>query len=254
MVYKIASKVLSNQKILPDVISLNQSAFVPGRLITDNVLLAYELTHYMQTKNKGTDCYAALKLDMSKAYDWVEWEFLRRMLCKLGFQQGWVENLRKLVTMVRYRIRVNGELTEEIKPQRGLRQGDPLSPYLFLICAEAFSCLLNAAESRGETKGICVCEGASSINHLLFADDSLLLFKIDIGSAEHLRNILSLYEDCSGQTINKDKSSIMFSKNTPPEIKSRLMGELEIESEARSEKYLGLPVYMGRSKVQHLLI
>jgi len=87
VVYKIASKVLSNRlkKILPDIISLNQSAFVPGRLITDNVLLAYELTHYMQTKSRGMDSYAALKLDMSKAYDRVEWHFLRRMLCKLGF-------------------------------------------------------------------------------------------------------------------------------------------------------------------------
>ena len=83
----------------------------------------------------------------------------------------------------------------------------------------------------------------------LFADDSLL-FKIDNGSAEHLRNVLSLYEDCSGQIINKDKSSIMFSKNTPAEVKSHLMRDLEIESEAGNEKYLGLPVYMGRSKTQ----
>jgi len=122
-----------------------------------------------------------------------------------------------------------------------------LSPYLFLICAEAFSCLLNAAERRGETIGVQVCQGAPSIIHLLFADDSLLLFKIDHGSAEHLRNILSLYEDCSGQTINKDKSSIMFSRNTQVDTRRGLMDALEINSEARNEKYLGLPVYMGKS-------
>ena len=95
VVYKIASKVFSNRlkKILPDVISLNQSAFVSGRLITDNVLLAYELTHYMQTKRRGVDSFATLKIDMSKAFDHVELEFLRRMLCKLGFNIGWVETL-----------------------------------------------------------------------------------------------------------------------------------------------------------------
>jgi hypothetical protein len=131
-----------------------------------------------------------------------------------------------------------------------LHQGDPISPYLFLICAEAFSCLLNAAEERGQIVGVRVSQEAPSINHLLFADDSLLLFKIDDGSAENLQNGLSLYEDCSVQTINKDKSSIMFSRNTREEVKSNLMADLEICLEARNDRYLGLPVSMGRSKVQ----
>jgi hypothetical protein len=156
VIYKIASKVLSNRLklVIPDVISLNQSAFVPGRLITDDVLLAYELTHYMQQKRTGLEGFAALKLDMSKAYDRVEWDFLRRMMCKLGFHSDWVDVVMKLVSTVSYRVRVNGELTDQIIPQRGLRQGDPLSPYLFLICDEAFSCLLNAAEDRGEMVGV----------------------------------------------------------------------------------------------------
>jgi len=92
VVYKIASKVLSNRLkiILPEVISSNQSAFVPRRMVTDNVLLAYELTHFLQMKSSSRDSYAAFKLYMSKAYDRVEWSFLRRMMLKLGFSEQWV--------------------------------------------------------------------------------------------------------------------------------------------------------------------
>jgi len=135
VVYKIASKVLSNRLklILPEIISLNQSAFVPGRMITNNVLLAYELTHYMQTKRSGIQSYAAVKLDMSKAYDHVEWSFLEKKMIKLGFHERWVATIMKCVTTVSYRIKVNGQLTEEFMSERGLRQGDPLSPYLFFV-------------------------------------------------------------------------------------------------------------------------
>ena len=86
---------------------------------------------------------------MSKAYDRVEWCFLRRMMLKLGFGESWVNTIMQCVTTVSYRVKINGELTERFSPERGLRQGDPLFPYLFLLCAEAFSSLLLAAESRG---------------------------------------------------------------------------------------------------------
>ena len=119
-----------------------------------------------------------------------------------------------------------------------------------MICAEAFSCLLLAAETTGDLSGIKECQNAPSINHLLFADDSLLLLKANEWSANHLQNILSLYEDCLGQTINKDKSSVMFSKNTKNAKKSQVMSVLNISTEAYNEKYLGLPIYMGKSKKQ----
>ena len=185
---------------------------------------------------------------MSKAYDRVEWCFLEMMTNKLGFCEEWVNIVMKCVTTVKYRIKVNGGLTEEIIPERSLRQGDPLSPYLFLLCAEAFSCLLQAAEEDGDLVGVKVCQDAPSINHLLFADDSLLLLKTDDRSANRVQHILSLYEDCSGQIINKEKSSIMFSKNARNAEKQHMMSALEINVEARTEKYLGLPLYMGRSK------
>jgi hypothetical protein len=204
----------------------------------------------MQNKRRGLEGCATLKLDMSKAYDRVEWEFLRRMMSKLGFHRDWVNVGMRFISPVTYKFKVNGELTEEIVPTRGLRQGDSLSAYLFLICAEAFSCLLKTAEAREQIRGARVCPETLSINHLLFADDSLLLYKLDSQSTSHLRNILDLYEECSGQIINKDKSSIMFSPNTRQAERDAVMQEMGVTSEAHNDKYLGLPIYMGKSKVQ----
>ena len=113
VLYKIISKVLANRLklILPEIISSSQSAFVPGRMITDNVLLAYELTHFLKSR-RASGGLAAIKLDMSKAYDRVEWNFLRKVMIKMGFHNRWVDLIMKCVTTVLYRIKVNGEYTE----------------------------------------------------------------------------------------------------------------------------------------------
>jgi hypothetical protein len=108
--------------------------------------------------------------------------------------------------------------------------------------------MLNQAEISGELKGIQICQNAPSFNHLLFADNSLVLIKANQASARSLHNFLQLYEVCSGQTINFDKSSVLFSSNTSGVCKQQVLTELHIRAEARTEKYLGLPVYVGRSR------
>lgn len=113
VLYKICSKVLANRlrEVLNDIIFEEQSAFIPGRLITNNVLLAYECIHYLKRKKGKTGC-CAIKLDMAKAYDRVEWAYLRSIMVKLGFAEFWISTIMKCVETVSFSIRVNGHLSD----------------------------------------------------------------------------------------------------------------------------------------------
>uniref|UniRef100_A0A2N9F6N4 Reverse transcriptase domain-containing protein n=1 Tax=Fagus sylvatica TaxID=28930 RepID=A0A2N9F6N4_FAGSY len=120
-----------------------------GRLITDNVAVAYELMHTMRSKWKGKVGYLAMKLDMSKTYDRVEWAFLKAAMLKMGFAQHWVDLVMECVSTPTYSILINGVPQGYIHPSRGVRQGDPLSSFIFLICAEGLSSLIRKAELAG---------------------------------------------------------------------------------------------------------
>lgn len=149
----------------------SQSAFVLGRQITNNVLVAFETMHCINQKRKGKKGLMAIKLNISKAYDRMEWAYLEAMMRKLGFQEEWIRLVMMCVTTVSYSVLINKEPKGKITPARGLRQGDPISPFLFLLCAEGLTAMLKREERDGLISGISVCRGAPRISHLLFADD-----------------------------------------------------------------------------------
>jgi hypothetical protein len=159
VVYKVVSKCLVNRlrPLLQDIISPTQSAFVPGRLITDNALVAFECIHALQSGSPARAKFCAYKLDMAKAYDRVDWRFMEGVLAKLGFHSQWIQWVMACVTTIRYSIRFNGHLLDSFGPSRGLRQGDPLSPYLFLFVAGGLSCLIRRQIEIGSLRELHIC-------------------------------------------------------------------------------------------------
>jgi len=250
VLYKIISKVLANRlkTILSQCIFDNQSASVPGRSILDNAMVAIEVLHFMKAKTRGEDRYVALKLDICKAYDRMDWNYVMTVLHKLGFHDRWIHWMRMCIESVDYSVLVNGEPVGPIIPGCGLRQGDPLSPYLFIICAEGLSSLIRDAKSRGVLTWTKVCRTAPSVSHLLFADDCFLFFKANEAQAHVMKNILATYELASGQAISLPKSEIYCSRNVPDGLKTTITNILGVQAVLGTGKYLGLPSMIGRDR------
>ena len=139
-----------------------------GRLITDNVIVAFETMHHISQKKGGKTGEMALKLDMSKAYDRVEWTCLDKIMEKLGFVEHWRRLIMRCVSTVSYAININGRPRGRIIPSRGIRQGDPLSPYLFFLCAEGLLALIKSSVKSGSLEGLAVSRGGPKLSHLFF--------------------------------------------------------------------------------------
>ncbi|KAL0443841.1 UNVERIFIED_CONTAM: putative mitochondrial protein [Sesamum latifolium] len=240
--------LIPNALNLRSVISHTHLVFIPGRLITDNVLVTFEINHYVKNRTRGKSGSSALKFDISKAYDWVEWGFLRSILLRLGIHERFVRLNMNFVTSVTYSLMLNGSQFGYFRPHQGIRQGDPLSPYLFLFVAEAFSCMLQDAENRGEIQGITISREAPRVSHLLFANDTIIFEQAREDTMSAIKWILIAYGKASGQEINLEKSSMVLSQNLGIQERLRLAVILEVAVVERHDKYLGLPTVAGRSR------
>ena len=161
-----------------------------------------------------------------------------------------VRLIMSCISSVSYSVLLNGQHVGNIKPSRGLRQGDPLSSYLFLMCAMGLQSLLRKAEMEGHIRGVAICRNGPKVSHLFFANDSVLFCNVKEEECQKILDILPIYERGSGQKINCEKTNIFFSSNTPHEVKVRIQQVLGVLSIHQFEKYLGLPALVGRAKKQ----
>ena len=191
----------------------------------------------------------AIKLDMSKAYDRVMWPFLECAMKKLGFNERWLTFMMLCVSSVSYSILINGAPHGFIRPTRGIKQGDPLSPFLFLLCTEGLHGLLTQSAARGDIHGFSLSRRRPPpLTHVLFADDSLLFWRSNPKECQKFMEILQVYESSSEQQINKAKTTIFFSRSTSEERRMMIKNTLGVEEIRSYEKYLGLPSLVGENK------
>ncbi|KAI3463155.1 hypothetical protein Pfo_019818 [Paulownia fortunei] len=244
---KIFSKIISNRlvNILPEIISPAQSGFVKGRLISDNILLAQELMHTINAKCKHEN--VALKLDMNKAYDRVQWSFLYKVLKKMGFPATWITLVQKCIEHCWFSVLINGNSAGFFQSSRGLRQGDPLSPSLFIIAADFLSRSLDTLfqhnkELRYHSKG------GLNISHLAYADDVIIFTNSSRMGLRKIIELLRKYAAASGQIINKEKSSFIVSTKCSNLIIQRLQYATGFNFKHLPITYLGGPLFKGNKK------
>ena len=243
--YKCISKILANRikTVLPDIIDHSQSAFIKGRSISDNILLAQELFRGYGRETGSPKC--SLKLDLHKAFDSVDWRFIISLLIKYKFPIIFVNWIRSCITTSMFSVKVNGVLSGYFRGAKGLRQGDPLSPYLFTIAMNTLSILL--ADKPAGFKHHWRCKDLG-ITHLLFADDVLLFAHGDIPSIRHIMDSVDLFSRISGLSASFDKSSVFFS-NCKSEVVSWFQTHHNMPIGSLPVKFLGVPLISSKLSI-----
>lgn len=166
----------------------------------------------------------------------------------MKFPEKWISLIYQCISTVQYKIQVNGRLSQSFNPSRGIRQGDPLSPYLFILASNVLSSLVTHLERTGHWNGIKICKKAPAISHLFYADDSLFFFEANQENVSSVKFGIDKFCHWSGQEINFSKSSIIFSPNVANRQKTMLSQILGVKFSSRLGKYLGAWIDPGRNK------
>ncbi|CAN0919302.1 LINE-1 reverse transcriptase homolog [Linum grandiflorum] len=247
---KVISKILASrlQPLLSVLISDLQVAFTGNRSIQDCIIVVHEVLHKFKTRKKGRKYDFLLKVDMHKAFDRVSWEFLSVTLAAMGFNSQWIDWIEGIITSVRFSVMVNGTPSPFFRPSQGLRQGDPLSPMLFILVSNILSFMLLQDINSGLLKGIKLNHRCPTLSHVLFADDTVVFGKASPEEASRLRSTIDRYCRLSGQAVNESKSALKFSANTLLQLQQTISSVFSCAADDKLGNYLGLPTEWGRSR------
>lgn len=247
--YKIVTKVIVKaiKQFMGDVISPNQSSFIAGRQGIDNVIILQEVVHHLHntTNRKGG---MIIKLDLEKAYDRLEWSFIREALIFFNIPSSLISLIMSCVSSSSIAVSVNGCITDSFLPSRGIRQGDPMSPYLFILCVEFLSIKICDANCDIFWKPCKIGGSGLKISHLFFADDLLFIGEATISNAMTLRSIMDFFSERSGQKINESKSAILFANNVAMTTRNAICGVLPFNNTDSLGSYLGIPISAKKIK------
>ncbi|KAJ0887511.1 putative RNA-directed DNA polymerase [Helianthus annuus] len=245
VLFKCITKIIADRikGVLHQVVSINQSAFIPGRKISDNILLTQELMHNYHRHSGPPRC--AFEVDIQKAYDTVDRSFLKNVLIGFGVHAKMVEWIMVCVSTTSYSICINGNVHGYFMGKRGLRQGDPLSPYLFTLVMEVLTCILqHTSRIDASFKFHNKCEKQRTIN-LCFADDLFLFARGDVNSAKCIMSSLTNFSNMSGLLPSVQKSTGFFC-NVPSHIKDHILAIMPFEEGMLPVRYLGVPLISSR--------
>jgi len=245
IIYKITSKVIATRlkPLLPLIISPEQSGYVEGRQITDGIILTHEIIHSLKRTTKPG---MLLKLDLSKAFDSLSWVYIQKILIAFGFAHSWVRWIFNLLSSAFFSVLINGIPSPTYRPTRGIRQGDPLSPFLFVIMAEGLGRTITAARLDRHLRGLSF-NNSPAFSHQQFVDDNMLFGHPSVQEARLLKSILSTFSDASGALINRIKSKIFFF-NTPVPTQRAIRRILGFTCASLPSKYLGAPLMASALK------
>ncbi|KAF7839602.1 ribonuclease H [Senna tora] len=188
---------------------------------------------------KSKTLWCAFKLDIHKAYDKLSWNFLEAVLICMDFPRRIINIIMQCVRTLSYSLLLNGHMVDSFLPQRGLRQGDPMSILVLFMC-KCFSYLLLRAKKRKELVGVRFARRVLIVSRLMYVDDTILFFKADDSNCLAVNNALSIYTNLAGQQLNNDKSFLVFSPNTSRKSKDRIVTEFGANVSTRIGKYLGM--------------
>ena len=251
IVYKVLTKIIVARlrPYLGKLISPLQMAFVPERKGIDNVIITQELIHSL-SKKKGKTGYMAIKIDLEKAYNKIEWSFVREMLVRANFPPDLRNIIMSCVSTVSISILFNGEALNPIYPSKGIRRGDPLSPYLFILCMDFLGQLIEEKCNAKLWQPVKASQSGPAFSHLFFADELLLFAKADYINCSTIRDVLDDFCSISGQTVSEAKSKVYFSPNVDKDTRDSLCDILGFTSTPSLGRYLGIPLKHPSSSSQ----